>query len=267
MEGVTFKWLGISGVELNYGGETILIDPVFSRISFPRAVFCRIRPDIEAVRARMAPCGHIFITHSHYDHLMDAPLLSELTGAVIHGSANTLAVARACGAPEAKLAALAAGKTVRTDHFDVTALPASHIRLPGFGYGALGKLRPPLRARRYRMDESFAFLICASGFRLLVGPGLCLGDPGPVDLLACDPIYLRGRLAEYVGRIRPKIFIPIHWEDFFRKAEAPPAPGRVPGFPPRRIDMEGVRRQAEALGVGYLQMERGREYTIMEILK
>jgi hypothetical protein len=267
MDGLTFEWLGISGMEMKCGGETILVDPVFSRVSFPRAVFCRIRPDEEAVRAHAGPCGRIFVTHSHYDHLMDAPLISQLTGAMIHGSANTLAVAGACGAPAGRLCPLSAGQTVRTDHFEVTALPAGHIRLPGFGCGAPGKLRPPLRARRYRMDECFTFLIRAGNFRFLIGPGLCLGDPGAVDLLACDPIYLRGRLAEYVGRVRPRVFVPIHWEDFFRKASAPPAPGIVPDFPPRRIDMDGVRRQAEELGVGYLLPERGREYNIMEIFK
>lgn len=266
--GVAVKWLGVSGVEIAAGEERILIDPVFSRVGLGRTLFGRLEPDEDAVRRRTAGCRGIFVTHAHHDHLMDAPLVSGLTGAGIYGSANTCAIARVCGAEPDRLRVMARGSCVQAGPFRVTALPAGHIRLPGFGYGKPGNSgNPPLRAMQYRMDESYVFLVRAGGFRLLIGPGPCLADPGPVDVLLCCPLYLGKRLAGYVGNLHPRAFLPIHWEDFFRPDDGVPVPGRQPSFPYRRLDMESVARQAVSLGVKYIEPEIRREYLLSELVK
>lgn len=264
----TLKWLGIAGLELRAGGETLLFDPLFSRIRAGRTLLGGITPDEDAVRRHVSRCDGIFVTHAHYDHLLDAPLISAITGAALHGTKNACAIASACGVPQHRLRIFSSGSRVDTGSFSITALPGSHIRLPGFGYGSLPpKLAPPLPARRYRMDESLVFLAEAGGRRLLIGPGLSLSEPGPVDILLCCPIYLGRNLAEYVGRIHPRVFLPIHWEDMFRPAGLPPRPGTLPGFPLRRIDMNEVEKQVEALGVRYFQPERNREYGIDELME
>jgi hypothetical protein len=264
---VTVKWLGISGVEVGMGEERILIDPVFSRVPFGRTLFGKAVPDEEAVRRHAPRSRGIFVTHAHHDHLMDAPLISTLTGAGLYGSASTCHIAGVCGAEPDKLHTLTCGSAVQAGPIRVTVFPSEHIRLPGFGYGKPRRsMEPPLRARYYRMDESFVFLVEAGGFRLLVGPGICLGDPGELDALLCCPIYLGKRLAGYVGGLRPRVFLPIHWEDMFRRDDGHPMPGRLPGIPPRRLDMEAVARQTGALGIRYLLPEIRREYPLAGLL-
>jgi hypothetical protein len=158
------------------------------------------------------------------------------------------------------------GDRVETAAFSVTALPAGHIRLPGFGCGAARPgLAPPLRAWQYRMDMSLAFLVQAGGYRLLIGPGFCSCDPGPVDALLCCPLYPGNRLGEYVCRLKPHAFVPIHWEDMFLPEGKPPKPGIVPAFPPKRADMRKVARRVEALGVRFFLPERGKEYFMEEL--
>lgn len=265
---LTVKWLGISGVELSHGAETVLIDPVYSRMPLPHVLIGRLEPDADTVRRHMPACSHIFITHTHYDHLIDSPLISRLTGAVLHGSENTCAVAEACGARRDRLHTLKPGDIIHTAGFTVTALRASHIRLPGFGYGRLDKhLKPPLRAQQYRMDLSFVFLVEAGGLRLLIGPGLCLDDPGHVDVLLCDPIYLGNEFTQYLDGLSPRVFLPIHWEDMFRPAGKSLKPGIVPGFPPMKIDMAQVACRTKELGIGYYEMERHVEYRVSDLMK
>lgn len=265
---ITVKWLGISGVELAMGEQRVLIDPVFSRVPFGRTLFGKITTDEEAVRRNVSSCRGIFITHAHHDHLMDAPLISKITGAPIYGSANACAIAAACGAETERTLVLARGSEVEAGPFCVTALPSGHIRLPGFGYGAHRPgAKPPLRATQYRMDESFDFLVQAGEYRLLIGPGLCLEDPGRVDALLCCPIYLGNNLAGYVGGLMPRVFLPIHWEDFFRLDDGSPCPGLLPGIPPRRIDMEKVACEAGNLGVRYIQPEIRREYQLSRLVE
>lgn len=199
---------------------------------------------------------------------MDAPALSKLTGADIFGPANACAIAGAYGASGEKLHTIGPGDTVNTVSFTVSALPATHLRLPGYGRGKPARhLSAPLRARQYRMDESMVFLVAAGGYRLLVGPGLCLVEPGPVDALLCCPIYLGKKLPDYVGRLHPGVFMPIHWEDMFRSVRKPLRPGLIPRLPLHRVDMAKVAGQVLDLEVGYFAPKMGQEYLLSDLLR
>jgi len=98
----TVCWLGINGLELRLPDITVLIDPCVSRahaspISNPANVARYI--------------GHadaVFLTHSHWDHLIDVPLVVAQTGARVYGSETTLNICRARGVPENKLTLIGA---------------------------------------------------------------------------------------------------------------------------------------------------------------
>lgn len=267
-DSITIKWLGIAGLELNAYGHTILVDPVYTRVRPLLAVIGGVRSDERAVRNRLIRCSHIFITHAHHDHLMDTPLAAGITGATVHGSANSCAIARACGVPHGQLCPILPGRAIKAGPFTVTALPATHIRLPGFGSGALPRrLAPPLRMSQYRMDGSLVFLVEVGGIRLLIGPGLCLSDPGRVDGLLFSPVYCGQEQArDYVKRLNPRFLLPIHWEQLFAREGRPLKPSLMLGFPPRRYDMGQAEALAEGLGIRYVEPVVDREWTIDELM-
>jgi L-ascorbate metabolism protein UlaG (beta-lactamase superfamily) len=96
------------------------------------------------------------------------------------------------------------------------------------------------------MDHCYSFLISVNGNRLLTDPGM-----RPDDAVAADVLFVHpGKDDEYyeslLRLVRPRITIPIHWEDFFRPLSEPPRPYWKPSvlaLPPlQRIDLEEFKR-------------------------
>lgn len=261
---LTVKWLGLSGVELRAGGCSLLVDPVYTRLRPAKTALTGVKTDEQAVRERMPANCHILISHAHHDHLMDTPCLAKLTGAPVYCSPNSCTIASACGAPKDCLHVIGPGSRIKAGPFTVTALPATHIRLPGYGDGKLpGRLRPPLRMFQYRMDGSMVFLVEVRSLRLLVGPGLCLAETGPVDGLAFSPVYCGpARAREYVGKLKPRFLLPIHWEQLFAREGRPLRGSLAPGFPPRRYKLNQAEALAKEAGASYLEPVVDREYDL-----
>src|SRR5258706_14332547 len=79
---VRIRWLGTAAHVVETDTTTLLIDPFLSRPRLWRLVGTRLRPDEAAVRARLPPrVDAVLCGHSHFDHLLDAPLIARLTGA------------------------------------------------------------------------------------------------------------------------------------------------------------------------------------------
>ena len=53
----------------------------------------------------------IFVSHSHHDHVMDAPYIANQCNAVIYGASSTMNVARGGDVPEDRLVEFAANET------------------------------------------------------------------------------------------------------------------------------------------------------------
>jgi len=212
----TVCWLGINGLELRLPGLTLLIDPCVSRgraspISNPACVARYI-----------GAADAIFLTHSHWDHLIDVPLICAQTGARVYGSETTLNICRARGVPEAQLTLvgpgqrldLAAGVAVqvfRSKHKEPVANPGFYTRVPSV-----------LNARpHYLCGDVFAFLFDVGGLRLL-NVGSSNLDPAAIKGTACDLFFCGvSRFDERPGfprlvrdNIDFKTFVPTHHDDF-----------------------------------------------------
>ena len=264
---LSFRWLGVAGIELHADGRVLAVDPYFTRIRFRQLWLGRPRPDVELVQRYLPHCDDILITHSHHDHLMDAPAVIAGTGAKVYGSPNTCALMHACGVPESFIHLVKPGAVMELGAFHVIALEErEHARLGGYAVGAIPPgLKPPLRAGDFRMDYGLSYRISVGGVQLLteicLHPHGCLRptDARPVDVLFTGP-YL-GKAAEeeahyreVLERYRPRVVVPIHCDDMWRPLSAPPVgqlepTGKV--FPPlARFDhlrfkrlIEGIRPQ------------------------
>jgi len=211
-------WLGINGLELRFPGITILIDPCVSRahaspISNPANV-ARYIGDADAV----------FLTHSHWDHLIDVPLVVEQTGARVYGSDTTLNICRARGVPEDRLTRIGHGmrldlakgvtvRVIRSKHKEPVGAPGFYTQVPAV-----------LNARaHYLCGDVFAFLLDIDGLRLL-NIGSSNLDPSAIKGTACD-LFFCG-VSNYFDRpgfpqlvhdnIVFKTLIPTHHDAFAR---------------------------------------------------
>jgi L-ascorbate metabolism protein UlaG (beta-lactamase superfamily) len=247
------RWLGVAGVEISLEDQILIIDPYFTRLPIWKMWIGPVHPDHDLLTENIPHCDAILVTHPHFDHLMDVPTVANHTRAMVIGSTNTCKIAIASGVPQEQVRRIDAGDQLDLDTFHVDVLPAQHGKTGADKHidGPVSDgLKPPLRALDYRMDQCFSFLVEVAGIRVLVGSGEPLGDSIPADVLFVGPLLLAKEARRYylslIQRVRPKIIIPYHWDDFFRPLSKPIRPSLRPPsltIPPlQRIDLGGVSR-------------------------
>jgi L-ascorbate metabolism protein UlaG (beta-lactamase superfamily) len=248
------RWLGTASHVIETATTRIAIDPFVSRPSIARVATSRLTPDDAELGMRFgARLDAILCGHSHYDHLLDAPLLARAHGAKLVGSASTCAFGRAAGVPESLLVEVpSGGRMVAIGDLMVRFVPSLHGRI------ALGRVpfpgevrdvsRLPARVHEYRMGGAF-------GIHLRTADGVTLYHNGSADLVDAELdgiqadvmlVGLAGRKAtrDYVARLvralSPRVIVPTHHDAFF----APLDRGLhlLPG-----VDLDGFVSEARSL--------------------
>ncbi|MBQ6595798.1 MAG: MBL fold metallo-hydrolase [Clostridia bacterium] len=237
---VTF--FGTTTLLFDDGESQVLFDAHFTRPSLPAYIFGRRGTNErlcgELLEAHpMDRLRAIFISHSHHDHVMDAPFIMDRTQAVLYGSASALNVARGGRVPEERLTEFRENGTYEAGRFRVTVLRSLHSK-PTVLNNDLGQtidvpLTQPARLRAYKEGGSFDFLVEARGRRYLIRPSFNHIE-GQLDGLDCDVLFLgiaglakadaeteRRFFAETAEKVRPSLIIPIHWDNFFSGLDRP----------------------------------------------
>jgi L-ascorbate metabolism protein UlaG (beta-lactamase superfamily) len=93
--GIRVTYLGNAGYQIEDGKVVILVDPYISQFrrggmgptDFTDTTDPILTPDGAGIDKRITRADYIFITHSHCDHLLDAPYIAKKTHAVTLRSA------------------------------------------------------------------------------------------------------------------------------------------------------------------------------------
>lgn len=264
---VTF--LGTTTLLFDDGTDQLLFDAHLTRPSLLKYLFGAASTDrgmadrvLEAHRVERLRA--IFISHSHHDHVMDAPYIANRCGASVYGSASTLNVARGGDVPEERLFLFEPNRPCQVGGYRITVIPSVHSK-PSFFNNDLGRtidrpLRQPARLRDYREGGSYDFYVEAAHRRIMIRPSFNY-LPGQLDGYRADVVFLgvaglqradketeRAFFAETLEKLRPALVIPIHWDNFFSPLSKP-----VVGMPRVIERTEGVffrlARYCEAAGI------------------
>lgn len=172
----------------------------------------------------------VFAAHSHHDHAMDVAYIAQKTGAQVYGSESTLNIARGGDVPEKQLTRYQLGKELVFGDFTVTVLPGRHALNPkplpdDRGILILKPLRQPAKLLEYAEGGAFDFLIKHGTHSILLKGHTYI--PEVLDRVKADVLFLSvSPLAasdlqspgvfydETVGRVKPKLVIPTHWDNF-----------------------------------------------------
>jgi L-ascorbate metabolism protein UlaG (beta-lactamase superfamily) len=243
--GVRLRWTGVAGLRFDVDGRAVAFDPFVTRPGLAATLLRRPRVDDALVRARYAGLDAVFVGHTHYDHAMDLPAVADASPeAIIHGSRVTIELCRRLGIPAHRLVEVQDGEAYDVGPFRVTTVASEHGIVPLVRY--VDRIELPRRGLpwtpfRYPRGDVFAWRLDVGGATAHVQGSAGIDDEalakqGEVDaLFAClaarhgTPEYLK-RLG---ARLRPKVLLPIHHDDFFRPLEAPPRPVKTldwPGF-------------------------------------
>ncbi len=229
---ITATWLGVTGVLLDDGEHALLIDPFFTR---PRGMVgflsnAEIAPDEKLIADALACAGArhvdaVLISHSHFDHAMDAGVVARLTGAKLVGSESTANIGRGSSLPEAQIHVIKPDESLHFGRFTVRFIESRHAGATGGRPTGdiTSPLVPPAHYLDYKLGGTYSILIeHPAGSVLHHGsagfvPGALNGLHADVALLGIAlredlPTYLH----EVVDAVGAKRVIPTHWDDFTR---------------------------------------------------
>lgn len=239
---LTATWLGTTALLIRDGERAILIDPFFTR---PQGVVNlllnrAIAPDPALIRRWLDRLGvqrldAVLVSHSHFDHAMDAGLVAQMTGAQLIGSASTAHIGRGAGLAESQLQVVTPGAEIVLGPFTVRFIESPHAGATGGRpLGEISEpLRPPARYLDYRLGGSYSIHV-AHPRGALLHHGSAGYRPGALRGLEADLVFLgialRPELGPYLDAVVHAVgaqrVIPTHWDDFTRGLDAPlrPAP-------------------------------------------
>lgn len=258
---VTFA--GTSTVHVSDGATHLLVDGFFSRPSLARIALGRIAPDDARITEGLRGCGittldAVLVAHSHHDHAMDAPEVARRTGALLLGSRSTHNVGLGAGLPTDRMRLLADGDELTFGAFTVRVFESLHSHGDVYPGMIDAPLTPPVRASRYRTDRCYSLLVRHPQGSLLIHPSANV-VPHQLDEHRADVVYLGvGALGRQddafhdmywehvVGATRPRLVVPIHWDDFGRPLSKGLRPMPFPLDRPRRTRALVARKAAES---------------------
>lgn len=222
-------WLGVTGLLLDDGAHAVIIDPFFTRPPglLSLALNRTIEPNETLIlewlqRLKVKRLDAVLVSHSHYDHAMDAGVVARFTGAKLVGSRSTLNIGRGAGLDEDHLV-LAPKETLAFGDFRVTFVESAHAGATGGK--PLGEITeplvPPAHYLDYKLGGTYSILVAHPQGKILhhgtAGyiPGALEGQHADVAFLGValidkmDP-YLR----ETVDAVGASRVVPVHWDDF-----------------------------------------------------
>ena len=235
-------FLGTTVLLLDDGKDQILFDAHLTRPSLWQYIAGRTATDRAVVDEKLK-VHHIdrlravFISHTHYDHVMDMPYIALKTGAKVYGTGSAMNVARGGGVPEEQLTGFRAEETYAVGDFRIKVISSLHSK-PNLFNNDLGKtidapLVQPARLRDYKEGGSYDFYVEAGGRRIMIRPSFNYIE-GQMDGYRADVLFLGitglGKadaateerfFFETVQKLEPELVIPIHWDNFFSPLTKP----------------------------------------------
>lgn len=228
---VSVTWLGTAGLFISDGKSGFFIDPFVSRHSMSRVLGGRkLLSRSDLVAEWIDRCGGgsataVLVSHSHFDHSLDAAAFAAQTGASLVGSESTAWIGRSDALPENQIQVVKAGDTITLGDFSITCIESLH------GPAFLGRIpypgeidsvfEIPAPAGAYRLGTTFAFQINhAAG--TMIHHGSAGYRDGMYDGISADIMFLgiggRGDTARYlravVQNVSPTLLIPVHFDNF-----------------------------------------------------
>jgi L-ascorbate metabolism protein UlaG (beta-lactamase superfamily) len=272
---ITF--FGTTTLLFDDGTDQILFDCHFTRPSLPKYLGGSEGTNKEIMDELFAwhhidRLKAIFISHTHHDHVMDAPYAALKTGAVIYGSSSAMNVAKGGDVPESQQVCFKAGETYTVGQYKIQVLASKHSKPTAFnndlGVPIDHPIVQPAKLHDYKEGGSYDFYVEAEGKKILIRPSFNYIE-GQLNGYQCDVLFLGifglGKadrqtetifFHETVEKVRPALIVPLHWDNFFVPLDKPTV-GMLPVIEKTEESFFKLAKRCEAYGINcILQIPR-----------
>lgn len=235
---VTTVFAGVANVLVTDGSSSVLVDGYFSRPSLPRILAGRVRPSLSRIEEALArlevdQLDAVLVSHSHFDHALDAPVVADLTGAELVGTPSTRMIARGYGLDGVPFRELHNGEPFAAGAFTVTPVHALHSDGDLFPGEITEPVTLPAKTKDFRTGGCASFHIAHPDGTVFVHPTANF-IPGALTKYSADVAYLGGGgvgakpaswiedyWRETVDELSPSVVRPVHWDAFWRPLSKP----------------------------------------------
>lgn len=229
-------YFGTTMLLFDDGADQLLFDCHITRPSLLRCFMGKFSTDTATAdklinEHDLSRLRAIFISHTHHDHVMDAPYFASKFGAEIIGSVSAVNVALGGGTVPERIRCYADTMSYEIGNFKVKVIPSIHSKAHWYN-NDLGQtidtpLKQPARKKDYKEGGSYDFIIENGGQTYVIRPSYNFIE-GQFDSIKADVLFLgigglsgdsaegkRRFYSETVDKLRPSVVIPVHWDNFF----------------------------------------------------
>jgi L-ascorbate metabolism protein UlaG (beta-lactamase superfamily) len=240
---VRLTYFGTNTLVFQKGSTMLLVDPHFSRPGV-FSLLRKIHSDRERVtaglrRAEVTNLKAVLLTHTHYDHALDAVEVIRQAGGVLLGSESAVNCAKGAGLPASNYRQINPGDTLTLGSFQIRIHPAQHIPFPAPlswilpGKGIISEpLSPPTMFWAYAPGEVLALQVEQV---LVFGSAACKPQAyqgldvetvvlGIGGLELKSQAYLERLYQELVLNSGARLVLLSHWDNFFKPLDRPLKP-------------------------------------------
>lgn len=250
MTDLTF--LGTNTLLIRKGDSAILVDPHFTRPGF-FSLLRRIAPDPEKIRTALAEndintLAAVLLTHTHYDHALDAAEVVRQTGSCLLGSPSAAKLALGAQLPSSQYRSVTAGEANSVGDFRVVFHLSRHVQFPkplNQVFSASVDIQAPLSP-----PAGFWQYLCGQVYAIQVDHLLIFGSAGfeagayaglDVDAVILGVGGLDSKPAHYIQRLYQETVLASgarqlllsHWDNFFRPVN--------PGLRPMGLENRSIK--------------------------
>ena len=229
---VEARWFTVAAVLIEDGETRLFFDPMFTRAKWQHWLnFSELRSDEALVSSvlqdhKIEKIDAVFASHSHFDHVIDAPMISKLTGATFYVDKHSEIIAKAYKDPKIITQRIENMEPIKVGKFTITPMKKvhSHIRALGINY-MKGSVQNDFNFGFYDYydGETWFYLIDHPSGKILIDQGAQTfintveSFTSKIDVLIqgvanreSDDVILKG----YADVFKASTFIPTHFDNF-----------------------------------------------------
>lgn len=226
------RWLTVASVLIDDGKTKLLFDPAWTRPGIKHWLNMEKFKSDELLVASilkkndLTKIDAVFASHSHFDHVMDAPMVSKLAGAVFYTDESSDRLAMAYKEPRIRTIRMRANEKIRVGDFLITPIPREHAEILHLFYFLPGPVPADatLSFWDYHVGDTWFFLVEHPEGTILIDQGSEANldkikkHTVKVDVLIQGVANRRSDEAIIEGYSKsflPKVFMPLHFDNFF----------------------------------------------------